>query len=77
MSGTAPLSGGRPPWASMKAATDATATCVADGAYSQALGIAIETRRLDKLEELVGACPEAERAPLLRTLGVREAARAT
>ena len=39
--------------------------CVADGAWTQALGIALETRRLDKLEELVKACPEAHRQPLL------------
>ena len=33
--------------------------CFADGQYRQAIGVALETRRLDKLEEAITKSPDA------------------
>jgi 26S proteasome regulatory subunit N2 len=34
------------------------ARCYADGCYRQALGIAFESRRADKVEEAISRCPQ-------------------
>lgn len=42
--------------------------CYSDGRYTHAAGVALEARRIDKIEECVQQCPQAERSALLAYL---------